>query len=36
MDESDAGEIEESFYNFKQLEDDVIKYLIEKIVAMRE
>ena len=36
MDQSDAGEIEESFYNFKQLEDDVIKYLIEKIVAMRE
>lgn len=36
MDESEEGEIEETFYNFRQLEDDVIKYICEKIVAMRE
>jgi|TARA_B110000305_G_C19445389_1_gene644506 hypothetical protein len=36
MDDSEEMETEEVFYNFRQLEDDVIKYLIEKIVAMRE
>jgi len=29
-------EAEEEEYEFKKLEDDIIKYLCEKIVAMRE
>lgn len=37
MDEEDDVEFEDkSNYRFKHLEDDVIKYICEKIVAMRE
>lgn len=37
IEEEDGVEFEEkSNYRFKQLEDDVIKYICEKIVAMRE
>lgn len=37
IEEDDDVEFEDkSNYRFKQLEDDVIKYICEKIVAMRE
>jgi len=37
VDEEDDVEFEvKSNYRFKHLEDDVIKYICEKIVAMRE
>jgi len=34
--DGDDSDKEISFYNFKNLEEDVIKYLCEKIVSMRE